>query len=219
MCAYAPAAVMIVAAKELGAGDAELVRYQTSGDTTGDYSAVVGYAGIIIKKSGMSPIARLAREAVESYVSEGRRFRPTNLTAEMEVKAGVFVSLHKHNELRGCIGTFEPVESNVAEEIVTNAISSATHDPRFLPVRSEELVDLEYSVDVLTTPEPVESADQLDPKKYGVIVEAGWRRGLLLPDLEGVDRVETQIDICRMKAGIGPEEDVKLYRFEVKRYK
>jgi AmmeMemoRadiSam system protein B/AmmeMemoRadiSam system protein A len=219
MCAYAPAACMISAAKELGAGEAELVRYQTSGDTTGDYSAVVGYAGIIIKRGAMSPIAKLAKEAVESYVREGKRLRPANITPEMEAKAGVFVSLHKHRELRGCIGTFEPVESNIAEEIVTNAISSATRDPRFLPVRSDELADLEYSVDVLTTPEPVESGDQLDPKKYGVIVEAGWRRGLLLPDLEGVDSVEAQIDICRMKAGIGPEEDVKLYCFEVNRYK
>jgi AmmeMemoRadiSam system protein B/AmmeMemoRadiSam system protein A len=219
MCAYAPAASMIAAAKELGAREAELVRYQTSGDTTGDYSAVVGYAGIIIKKGEMSPIAKLAKESVESYVREGKRFRPVNLTPEMKAKAGVFVSLHKHHELRGCIGTFEPAESNVAEEIVTNAISSATRDPRFLPVRSSELADLEYSVDVLTTPEPVESEDQLDPEKYGVIVEAGWRRGLLLPDLEGVDSVEAQTDICRMKAGIGPEEDVKLYRFEVKRYK
>ena len=219
MCAYAPAASMITAAKELGAGEAELVRYQTSGDTTGDFSAVVGYAGIIVKKGGMSPIVKLAKKAVESYVREGKRFRSADLTPEMEVKAGVFVSLHRHHELRGCIGTFEPVESNVAEEIVTNAISAATRDPRFLPVRSDELEDLEYSVDVLTTPEPVESEDQLDPKKYGVIVEAGWRRGLLLPDLEGVDRVVEQIDICRMKAGIGPNESVKLYRFEVKRYK
>jgi AmmeMemoRadiSam system protein B/AmmeMemoRadiSam system protein A len=219
MCAYAPAAVMITAAKELGAGEAELVRYQTSGDTTGDYSAVVGYAGIIIKKGGMSPIAKLAKDAVESYIRKGKRFRPTNLTPEMEAKAGVFVSLHKHHELRGCIGTFEPVESNVAEEIVTNAISSATYDPRFLPVRKDELADLEYSVDVLTTPELVENEDQLNPKKYGVIVEAGWRKGLLLPDLEGVDRVEEQIAICRIKAGIGSEEDVRLYRFEVKRYK
>lgn len=219
MCAYAPAASMIVAARELGAGEAELVRYQTSGDTTGDYSAVVGYAGIIIKKGKMSPIVKLAKEAVESYVREGKRLRPVNLTPEMEVKAGVFVSLHKHNALRGCIGTFEPAESNIAEEIVTNAISSATRDPRFLPVRSDELADLEYSVDVLTTPEPVKNEDQLDPKKYGVIVEAGWRRGLLLPDLEGVSRVEEQIDICRQKAGIAPDEDVNLYRFEVKRYK
>ncbi|HEY41905.1 MAG TPA: AmmeMemoRadiSam system protein B [Dehalococcoidia bacterium] len=219
MCAYAPAAVMIAAAKELGAGGAELVRYQTSGDTTGDYSAVVGYAGIIIKKGGMSPIAKLAKEAVENYVRDGKRFKPKNLVPEMKTRAGVFVSLHKHHELRGCIGTFEPVESNVAEEIVTNAISSATRDPRFLPVSSDELADLEYSVDVLTTAEPVESEDQLDAKKYGVIVEAGWRKGLLLPDLEGVDNVDEQIDICRMKAGIAPGENVNLYRFEVKRYK
>ena len=219
MCAYAPAATMIAAARELGTGDTELVGYQTSGDTTGDYSAVVGYAGIIIRAGGMSSLVRLAKQTVETYVREGKRLRPENLTQDMEQKAGVFVSLHMHDELRGCIGTFEPVESNIAEEIVTNAISSATRDPRFLPVGVDELDSLEYSVDVLTTPERIDSADQLDPKRYGVIVEAGWQRGLLLPDLEGVDSVERQIEICRMKAGIGPAEAVKLYRFEVKRHK
>ena len=100
-----------------------------------------------------------------------------------------------------------------------NAISSAARDPRFLPITPDELKDLDYSIDVLTTPEPVKSQDQLDPKRYGVIVEAGWRKGLLLPALEGVDNVEEQIDICRQKAGIAPNEPVKLYRFEVKRYK
>jgi len=138
---------------------------------------------------------------------------------EMKERAGVFVSLHKFDELRGCIGTFEPQRKNVAEEIITNAISSATRDPRFPSVDPSELKDLEYSVDVLTTPVPVESKDQLDPRKYGVIVECGYRKGLLLPDLEGVDTVDYQIDICRQKAGIDPDEPVKLYRFEVKRYK
>jgi hypothetical protein len=107
----------------------------------------------------------------------------------------------------------------VAEEIILNAISSATRDPRFLPITPDELKDLNYSVDVLTKPEPIKSKDQLDPKRYGVIVEAGWRKGVLLPDLEGVDTVEEQIDICRQKAGIMPDEPVKLYRFEVRRYK
>ncbi|UCB44235.1 MAG: AmmeMemoRadiSam system protein B [Dehalococcoidales bacterium] len=219
MCAYAPAASMIVAARELGAVEAEHVSYQTSGDTTGDYSAVVGYAGIIIKKGGMSPVAKLAKNVVEKYVREGERLQPQALTPQMEGRAGVFVSIHKNDALRGCIGTFEPVESNIAEEIVSNAISSATRDPRFLPITVDELKNLEYSVDVLTTPEPIASKDELDPERYGVIVEAGWRRGLLLPDLEGVDSVDEQIDICRQKAGIGPSEPVNLYRFEVKRYK
>jgi len=219
MCAYAPAASMIVAAKETGAREAELVRYQTSGDASGDYSAVVGYAGIIIKRGRMSPIAKLAKDVVEKYVLEGKRLRPKALTPEMEGKAGVFVSIHKGPALRGCIGTFEPVEGNIAEEIVSNAISSATRDPRFIPITVDELSALNYSVDVLTTPEPVDSKDQLDPKRYGVIVEAGWRRGLLLPDLEGVDSADEQIDICRQKAGIAPNEAVNLYRFEVKRYK
>ena len=217
MCGYAPTVALIAAAKELGATRAELVRYQTSGDTTGDYSAVVGYAGIIIK--GMSPLARLAKMAVETYVRERETPQPGELTAEMKERAGVFVSIHKLGDLRGCIGTFEPGTENVAEETIANAVSSAARDPRFPPVSPGELKDLTYNVDVLTTPEPVEGRDQLDPKEYGVIVESGLRRGLLLPDLEGVDSVDYQISICRQKAGILPDEPIKLYRFRVKRYR
>ncbi|MFQ5925320.1 MAG: AmmeMemoRadiSam system protein A [Dehalococcoidia bacterium] len=165
------------------------------------------------------PLARLAKETVESYVRAGKVPTPKELTPEMRERAGVFVSLKVRGMLRGCIGTFEPVKANVAEEIITNAVSSATRDPRFPPVTPAELSELDYSVDVLTKPEPVESKSDLDPKRYGVIVECGGRRGLLLPDLEGVNTVEDQIDICRSKAGILPHEPVKLYRFEVRRYK
>ena len=219
MCGYAPAVSLISAAKELGAKGAELVRYQTSGDTSGDYSAVVGYAGIIITKEEIHPLVKLAKETVETYVKEGKTPQPKELTPEMKEKAGVFVSIHKLEQLRGCIGTIEPQKDNLAEEIITNAVSSASRDPRFPPIAPDELKDLDYSVDVLTTPEPIANKDQLDPKKYGVIVECGMRRGLLLPDLEGVDTVDYQIDICRQKAGIAPDEPVKLYRFEVRRYK
>ena len=217
MCGYAPTVSLIAAARELGATEAELVRYQTSGDTTGDYTAVVGYAGIILKK--VHPLVRLAKRTVERYVKEGKTPEPGELTPEMKKRAGVFVSIHKLGALRGCIGTFEPAEKNIAEEVMANAVSSATRDPRFPPIAPNELKELDYSVDVLTEPEPIASQDQLDPRKYGVIVEAGWRRGLLLPDLEGVDSADYQIDICRQKAGITPDEPVKLYRFEVKRYK
>jgi len=220
MCGYAPVVSLIAAAKALGAQKAELVKYQTSGDIIGDYASVVGYAGIIIPAAVMHPLVRLAKETVETYVKEGRVIPPPEqLTPEMKEKAGVFVTLHKFGGLRGCIGTFEPVAENVAEEIIGNAISSATRDPRFPPVAPEELKDLEYSVDVLTSPVPVKDKSTLDPKKQGVIVECGYRRGLLLPDLEGVDTVEQQVSICRQKAGIYPDEKVNLYCFEVKRYK
>jgi hypothetical protein len=220
MCAYGPVVALITAARELGANKAELVKYQTSAATTGDYSAVVGYAGIIIKAGKMPPLTKLAKDTVETYVRDRKIPSPLQpLTPEMKEKAGVFVSIHRRGALRGCIGTFEPQQHNVAEEIITNAISSATQDPRFPPITPEELDELDYSVDVLTTPEPVADPSQLDPKKYGVIVEADWRRGLLLPDLEGVDTVDYQISICRQKAGIGPDEPVQLYRFEVKRYR
>jgi len=164
-------------------------------------------------------LVRLAKKTVETYIKEGKVFTPQRLTLKMKDRAGVFVSIHRLGELRGCIGTIEPQRSNVAEEIILNAISSSTRDPRFLPITPDELKDLDYSVDVLTKPELVKSQDQLDPKRYGVIVECGWRKGVLLPDLEGVDTVEEQIDICRQKAGIAPDEPVKLYRFEVRRYK
>jgi AmmeMemoRadiSam system protein A len=168
---------------------------------------------------GMHPLVKLARDTVESYVRERKVPKPKEITPEMKERAGVFVSLKKHGDLRGCIGTFEPSRANVAEEIISNAISSATRDPRFSPVAPNELADLDYTVDVLTSPEPVKSAEQLDPRRYGVIVECGGRRGLLLPDLDGVDTVQRQIEICCFKAGIDPGEPVKLYRFEVRRYK
>ena len=168
---------------------------------------------------GLHPVVKLAKKTVEVYVREDKKFKPRKLTPEMRERAGVFVSIHKWGQLRGCIGTFEPSEKNVAAEIIANAISSATGDPRFPPVAASELDDLEYSVDILTEPEPVIDVGQLDHKEYGVIVESGWRKGLLLPDLEGVDSVEEQIAICRLKAGISMDEPIKLYRFQVRRYR
>ena len=167
----------------------------------------------------LHPVASLAKAAVETYVKEGKVLKPAALTGEMKEKAGVFVSIKKRGQLRGCIGTFSPTRENVAQEIIRNAISSATGDPRFSPVNASELSELDYSVDVLTRPEPVSGKDALDPKKCGVIVECGYRKGLLLPDLEGVDTVDEQIRICRLKAGISEDEPVKLYRFEVRRYR
>ena len=167
----------------------------------------------------MHPLVKLAKDTVEAYVQGKKRLKPAELTPEMQERAGVFVSIKKHGELRGCIGTFEPTRRNVAEEIMANAISSATGDPRFPAVSPEELPHLSYSVDVLTRPHPVENKDDLDPKRHGVIVECGWRRGLLLPDLDGVDTVEQQIEICCYKGDIHPGEPLKLYCFEVKRYK
>ena len=167
---------------------------------------------------GLHPIVGLAKKTVESYIREGKKPRPRKLTPEMKERAGVFVSLHKHGQLRGCIGTFEPTKDNVAQEIIASAINSSTGDPRFPPVTEYELDDLEYSVDILTKPEPVTDISQLDHKEYGVIVESDWRKGLLLPDLEGVDSVEEQIAICRLKAGILAGEPVRLYRFQVRRF-
>jgi AmmeMemoRadiSam system protein A len=171
-------------------------------------------------KSESSPHVKLARAAIEQYVRRGRVIDVAADTADelKSVCAGAFVCLKRHGSLRGCIGTIEPVRRSLAEEIIENAISAATRDPRFLPVEPEELDDLDVSVDVLFPPEPIDGPEQLDPKRYGVIVEHGGRRGLLLPDLDGVDTVEQQVEIARHKAFIGHSEPIKLYRFEVKRH-
>jgi AmmeMemoRadiSam system protein A len=168
----------------------------------------------------MHPLVKLAKDTVELYVRAGNILpvRDEDLTPEMKGQAGVFVSLKIRGLLRGCIGTFLPMERDVAHEVVRNAISAATSDPRFPVVRIGELDTIEYSVDVLTPPERVKDAGELDPRRYGVIVQSGGRRGLLLPDLEGVDTVEYQISIAMQKAGIPPGTAVELSRFEVKRY-
>ena len=165
------------------------------------------------------PLVQLARKTIEKYLCEDLVLEPPAvLTPEMKEKAGVFVSLHRNGDLRGCIGTFQPTTENVAKEIINNAISSATRDPRFPPLEKDELAGLEISVDVLGRPEPVVSQAELDPQLYGLIVKAGPKRGLLLPDLPGVETADQQISICKRKAGIGQEEKVELFRFQVKRY-
>ena len=162
----------------------------------------------------------LAKLSIESYVKNHNIIEiPDNLSKELlEEKKGVFVSIHKNGLLRGCIGTFLPMQECIAEEIIQNAISASTKDPRFPAIQEEELKDLEISVDVLSTPESIASKEELDPKKYGVIVRKGFRRGLLLPDLEGIDTVDKQIQIAKNKCGIKPEEEVSLERFEVIRH-
>jgi len=173
-----------------------------------------------MKAKDESIYVRLARETIESYIEHGKIITPPlALPKEMiNQKAGVFVSLKKFGDLRGCIGTFMPTQENIAQEIINNAISAAVDDPRFSPVNASELKDLTISVDILSNPEEAKDISQFDPKKYGVIVSSGYKKGLLLPDLEGVDTVEYQIDIAKRKAGIFPGEKIKLYRFEVKRY-
>lgn len=162
---------------------------------------------------------RLARQSLTHFLTEGEFLPPpSDLPPELSGQAGAFVSLKKHGQLRGCIGTFAPTQSTIAAEVIRNAVSAGTEDPRFWPVEAEELAEIDISVDILSAPEPIKGPEELDPKRYGVIVRRGRRSGLLLPDLEGVDSVEEQVGIAKQKAGIAPQEEVELYRFSVTRY-
>ncbi len=174
-----------------------------------------------LKRGGGSVYPELARRAIEAYIKEGRVLEvPDTLPEDFRERAGVFVSLKKHGQLRGCIGTFVPSTGSIYEEILRNAIAAATEDPRFPKLEPSELKDLTVSVDVLSKPEKISDISELDPNKYGVIVSKGFRRGLLLPALEGVNTVQEQLRIAKMKAGIDPEDkEVEMFRFEVQRYK
>lgn len=166
-------------------------------------------------------IPALARRAVETFVLERRVIKPTPTLSSFltEQSSACFVTIRTTGgELRGCIGTIEPERSTLAEEIIANAINAATLDPRFRPVSDIELPSLRYSVDVLYPPEPARFED-LDPSIFGVVVvdNLGMRRGLLLPDIEGIETAGQQVQIAARKAGIAPHEPLTLYRFRVQR--
>lgn len=169
-------------------------------------------------------LVELARRTIEEWVTCRVEIDPPELLeGEMARRAGAFVTIHKHGQLRGCIGTIQAAHENVAREVIENAIAAASRDPRFHAVEEHELKDLDVKVDVLGEPEPVGGVEDLDPKRYGLIVQSlrhPWKRGLLLPDLEGIDTAEKQLHWTRYhKAGItDPDEPVQLFRFEVKRY-
>ena len=161
-------------------------------------------------------LPKLARSTVEEYISNNNNVLPDDKCFEeyKNQKAGTFVTLYKNGQLRGCIGTISPVQENLIEETIMNAISACTRDPRFSPVKKEELKDITYSVSVLMPPEQIDSTDKLDPSKYGVIVTSGRKRGLLLPRLDGINTVQEQMFHVMAKAGIRQDETILLYRFE-----
>ena len=169
---------------------------------------------------------RLARLNLNYYFNNGRLLTMDELINSncddisklLNDKKGVFVSLKINGDLRGCIGTTEPTTNSIAEEIINNSISAALNDPRFSPLRKEELMDIDISVDLLYPPEET-TFEELDPKKYGVIVSCGHRRGLLLPNLEGIDTADKQVAIAMEKGGIMPNENYSLERFKVERFK
>lgn len=180
----------------------------------------VGYAVARITPKLTSPHVQLARRAIEYYLNH-HSYLPLDDSIPIELtnqKSGVFVSLHKNGTLRGCIGTIQSTTSSVAEEIIHNAVAAVSRDYRFKPVQKKELHELEISVDVLLPPEPIKSIEALDVTRYGVIVRSGYRTGLLLPNLEGIDTPEHQVSIALRKASIHPDEEYEMERFEVRRY-
>ena len=165
------------------------------------------------------PLVELARQAILHYLTTGKHLESADeLCVEWQRPGAAFVSLQRRGELRGCIGTCVATQPSLAQEIIQNAVAAATADPRFPSVSLDDMEEIDISVDVLASPQKVESEAQLDPKRYGVIVRAGERGGVLLPDIAQVTTAESQLAIARRKAGIRPDEPVEIYRFEVTRY-
>lgn len=176
--------------------------------------------GISNVRKNEDSYVKLARLTLENKVKHNKETKiPHDLSKELlEERAGVFVSLKKNGELRGCIGTIKPTTKSIAHEIMQNAVSAGLNDPRFAPVEEHELDQLVYSVDVLGEAEKIYTKDLLDPKNYGVIVRKGYRTGLLLPNLEGVNTIEEQLSIALRKAGIRETENYEIERFQVIRH-
>lgn len=197
---------------------AQLTRAATAEQQNTEQSLVVDAAADLDSTN----LPALARLAVETFVLSKKQIPAPEHPAELlSARAGCFVSIKTHDgDLRGCIGTIEPVKQNLAEELIANAVSAATRDPRFDPVSAGELKNLRYSVDILGAAEPATFED-LDPKIYGVIVEdeSGRLRGLLLPDIPGVTTGPQQVEIAARKAGIAADEPLRLSRFRVDRYR
>jgi len=174
--------------------------------------------GVEADETGRAALA-LAREAVERYVRTGLLVEPTlDLSWELRQASAAFVTLRARGRLRGCVGTVAPSRPDLAREIVASAVAAATLDFRFLPVRPDELPSLTYEVAIVDSLEAARGPEDLDPKTYGVVVEADGRRGVLLPDLDGVDRVEQQLAIAREKAELPDNAAVTLHRFRVRRH-
>lgn len=175
-----------------------------------------------MEEDGAARVPALARQSIETFVLSGELMKtPENVSGILSERCACFVSIKtRSRDLRGCIGTIEPARQTLAEEIIVNAVNAASRDPRFPPVSPDELPNLVYSVDILAAPEAA-TFEGLDPEIYGVIVEdeSGWCRGLLLPDIEGVDTAAKQVEIAARKAGIPPGATLKLWRFRVVRYR
>jgi len=169
--------------------------------------------------TNIHPFIKLAIQSVRHYLEHGVPLPcPENLTDDLLQPKGAFVSIKNNGKLRGCIGELTPTRENLAIEIIQNAVSAASRDPRFAPISRDEITDLTFSVDVLTPLEKVDDVSQLDCKKFGLTVKAGDKQGVLLPDLEGIDSVADQLRICLKKGGIDQSKSYEMYRFEVERY-
>jgi AmmeMemoRadiSam system protein A len=169
----------------------------------------------------MSVYIDLVKKTIEEYLNNEKLPDTKKLPAELlKKRAACFVSIHtKSNELRGCIGTIVPLYKNIGSEIIANSVEAAFRDPRFPPIKKDELKNLKYSVDILSEPEKIATQKELDPKKFGVIVKTiDGRTGLLLPDLEGIDKIDEQLTIAREKGNIESREEIELYRFSSQRF-
>ena len=166
------------------------------------------------------PYISLAQESIHHFLNHREKLScPDPLSQDLRLRSGAFVSIKKLKKLRGCIGTLEPCEPNLAMEIIENALKAALHDPRFSPVTTEELQELTYSIDVVRPLEKISTLEDLDPDIYGLVVKSNGKQGVLLPDLEEVNSTEEQIQICRAKGKIPEDEPIEIYRFKVERFR
>jgi len=208
-CGLRPLAILLGAARAAGL-TSRVLSYE------GPFG--VGYPVVAFTASSVAlNIQELGRRAIDTYLRTRRLIEPPDpVPAHLQLPSAVFVTLRKHGELRGCVGSVRPTEPTAARELIRYVVASAVRDPRFDPVRLDEVADLTIKVQLLDPAEPITDISALDPTTYGIIVRWGDRQALLLPGLEGIDTPEQQILAVCEKAGIDRHAPLVLERFRTR---
>jgi AmmeMemoRadiSam system protein A len=180
----------------------------------------VGYPVVALTASVVGlDIQDLGRRAIETYLRSRQLIEPPEpIPIEWQAPSAAFVTLRKHGEMRGCVGSTQPTEATAAHELIRYAIASAVRDPRFDPVRLDEVPQLTIRVQLLGPAEPITDISHLDPASYGIVVRSGERQALLLPGIEEIHTPEQQLRAACQKAGIDPHAALQLERFRTRTF-
>ncbi len=221
LCGGFPVIIVMEAARRLGANLGVVFKYTNSGDVTGDKERVVGYASIGLYKSPFTEeekkeLLDLARNAIAGYMTNRKAFEVEIKNPKFKTDGAVFVTIKEKGSLRGCIGHIQAVMP-LYQSIIKNAVAACSSDPRFPPMKKEELNDMDVEISILSPFASLKDVKDIQVGKHGLYIMKGMQSGLLLPQVAtefGWNRDEFLEHLC-MKAGLPKDawKEADLYTF------